>query len=107
MSRRALYLSGGLVLVPPLALGLALVTRYGLAWPFALAGSAVLGFLLRRPGREIAIVTALSAAVALVLAVAFFFLVWTGVVDSLLDGGQQRPAAVHDERLAADHLGLG
>jgi hypothetical protein len=77
------------VLVPSAAVALALATRYGLAWSFALVGSAVLGVVTRRPRREIAIVTALSAAVTLVLTLVFFFLVWVGVVDSLLESGEQ------------------
>ena len=107
MTRRTLYVVCGLVLVPMAALLVALATRFGLTWLLALVGAVALGLALRRPRREIAVVGPLSALVGLLLALVFFLLVWTGIVDSSARSGEQAPASVHDHGLAADHVRVG
>ena len=82
MSRQTLYRVCGVLLVPPAALAVALVTRFAVVWPFALAASVALGFALDRPRREVTIVAVMSAVVAFLLAAVFLLLVWTGLVGA-------------------------
>jgi hypothetical protein len=82
MTRRTFYVGCALVVVPVAALLVGLATRFGLTWPLALLGSVALGLALRRPGREIAVVGALSALVGFLVAFVFFLLVWTGLIGS-------------------------
>jgi hypothetical protein len=82
VSRRALYVLCGVALLPACGFFLALaLDGLPFGWPASVLASVALGLGLRRPAREIIVVSFLSGVVAVLAFVVLINLVFAGVFE--------------------------